>query len=501
MYIFVIITILSVAFGTSTIAYTTGADQIDRYYKQNTADNARNFASMVDGDFLRELRRAAESEEFQAIRNQAEENDDEAPVEQYLREKGLWDRYSDTRDRITAYLENMKGIKYLYIVAHGDKNAEHDMYLVDDKENPIYETGYYEEREAELRGVDIANLPEPTISHGDWGWLCSDFKPVFDSDGKCVCIVGCDIGMDDVMAERQRLLLILVAGVLIFTYTGTDSLLLNDVPVLPGAYQVMLQSSVLKSRNGQPVYYSTIITPLHSMTDEMKKFTPSENLSYQEAGVIDLNIKSHDEINEIYQGIRDMQIHIIDYLKDKQKAEKDLRHKDEQIDQLSIETYKDALTGVGNKAAYLKRVGELNRQQTSENLEYAIVMVDINNLKAINDEHGHRAGDQYIKGCCHMICEVFKHSPVYRIGGDEFAVLLQGSDYVNRKELCEQLRADYERTSAQRDFSPWLRYSAAVGMAEKAADDNSVELVFRRADEAMYRDKVRIKKQYGQQPR
>ena len=475
MYIFVIITILSVAFGTSTIAYTTGADQIDRYYKQNTADNARNFASMVDGDFLRELRRAAESEEFQAIRNQAEENDDEAPVEQYLREKGLWDRYSDTRDRITAYLENMKGIKYLYIVAHGDKNAEHDMYLVDDKENPIYETGYYEEREAELRGVDIANLPEPTISHGDWGWLCSDFKPVFDSDGKCVCIVGCDIGMDDVMAERQRLLLILVAGVLIFTSV-----------VLTAAFVFINK---------------TIVTPLHSMTDEMKKFTPSENLSYQEAGVIDLNIKSHDEINEIYQGIRDMQIHIIDYLKDKQKAEKDLRHKDEQIDQLSIETYKDALTGVGNKAAYLKRVGELNRQQTSENLEYAIVMVDINNLKAINDEHGHRAGDQYIKGCCHMICEVFKHSPVYRIGGDEFTVLLQDSDYVNRKELCEQLRADYERTSAQRDVSPWLRYSAAVGMAEKAADDNSVELVFRRADEAMYRDKVRIKKQYGQQPR
>ena len=475
MYIFVIITILSVAFGTSTIAYTTGADQIDRYYKQNTADNARNFASMVDGDFLRELRRAAESEEFQAIRNQAEENDDEAPVEQYLREKGLWDRYSDTRDRITAYLENMKGIKYLYIVAHGDKNAEHDMYLVDDKENPIYETGYYEEREAELRGVDIANLPEPTISHGDWGWLCSDFKPVFDSDGKCVCIVGCDIGMDDVMAERQRLLLILVAGVLIFTSV-----------VLTAAFVFINK---------------TIVTPLHSMTDEMKKFTPSENLSYQEAGVIDLNIKSHDEINEIYQGIRDMQIHIIDYLKDKQKAEKDLRHKDEQIDQLSIETYKDALTGVGNKAAYLKRVGELNRQQTSENLEYAIVMVDINNLKAINDEHGHRAGDQYIKGCCHMICEVFKHSPVYRIGGDEFTVLLQDSDYVNRKELCEQLRADYERTSAQRDVSPWLRYSAAVGMAEKAADDNSVELVFRRADEAMYRDKVRIKKQLGQLPR
>lgn len=82
MYIFVVITILSVAFGTSAIAYSTSVDQIDRYYKQNTADNARNFASMVDGDFLRELRAAAESEEFQAIRDQAEEDDDEAPIEE-----------------------------------------------------------------------------------------------------------------------------------------------------------------------------------------------------------------------------------------------------------------------------------------------------------------------------------------------------------------------------------------------------------------------------------
>ena len=196
-----------------------------------------------------------------------------------------------------------------------------------------------------------------------------------------------------------------------------------------------------------------------------------------------------------------MQIHILDYLKEKQKTEKDLRHKDEQIGQLSIETYKDALTGVGNKAAYLKRVSEMNRRQETESTEYAIVMVDINNLKMINDEHGHRAGDQYIKGCCHMICETFKHSPVYRIGGDEFTAILQDSDYGNRMQLCEQLRAAYTRTCEQSDVSPWLRYSAAVGMAEKSADDNSVELVFRRADEAMYRDKARIKKQYGHQPR
>ena len=316
MYIFVIVTVLAVAFGTSAIAFTTGANQIDRYYKQNTADNARNFASMVDGDFLAELKEVAASEEFQTLREQAEENDDESLIEDYLKEKGLWEKYSETRDMITSYLENMEGIKYLYIIAHGDANADHDMYLVDDKENPLYETGYYEEREAELRGIDLTNMPEPTISNGDWGWLCSDFKPVYTSDGECVCIVGCDVGMDDVMAERRRLLLYLIIGAVALT-------------------AVVLSAAVL-------FIDKTVVKPLDSMTTEMKKFTPSENLSYEDAGVIDIDIRSRDEIGEIYQSIRSMQIRIIDYLrdmlvlqKDKQKAEDDLRDKDEKIDQLS----------------------------------------------------------------------------------------------------------------------------------------------------------------------
>ena len=482
MYIFVIITVLIVAFGTSAIAFTTGANQIDRYYKQNTADNARNFATMVDGDFLKELRDVARTDEFQALRERAEKEEDESLIEDYLREKGLWKKYSQTRDMITSYLENMKGIKYLYIIAHGDKNADHDMYLVDDKENPIYETGYYEEREAELLGKDIARLPEPTISHGDWGWLCSDFKPVYSSDGECVCIVGCDIGMDDVMAERKRLLLLLVIGALALT-------------------AVVLTAAVL-------FISRTVVNPLNRMTGEMKKFTPSEKLSYEEAGVMDIDIRTNDEIGEIYRGIRSMQINIIDYLKDlfalqkdKQKAESDLRDKEEKIDRLSIESTTDSLTGVGNKTAYVRKMTELNEQMKESGLNFALTMVDLNNLKHINDEYGHRAGDQYIKGSCHMVCEAFKHSPVFRIGGDEFVAVLMGQDYENRKEIVEQLKADFERSFEQADASPWLRYSAAVGMAENASDDNSAELVFKRADEMMYEDKARFKEKYGSDAR
>ena len=242
------------------------------------------------------------------------------------------------------------------------------------------------------------------------------------------------------------------------------------------------------------------------MTNEMKNFRPSGNLSYEEAGVMEIDIKSHDEIGEIYQGIRSMQMRIIDYIKDmlvleagKKKAENDLKDKEERIDQLSAETYKDALTGVGNKASYIKKTEEINLDMRDPVLEFALVMIDINNLKMINDEFGHRSGDSYIKGCCRMVCDTYKHSPVYRIGGDEFVAVLTGDDYKKRRSLLEQLKADFERTYEQKDVTPWERYSAAVGMAEKASDDLSSEFVFRRADAAMYKDKAGFKKKHNLQ--
>ncbi|MCR5543394.1 MAG: GGDEF domain-containing protein [Eubacterium sp.] len=478
MYIFVIITILVVAFGTAVIAFTTSTNQIDQYYKQNTSDNARNFASRVDGDFLKQLRKTAESKEFQELRKKAEAEENEALIEDYLMEHGLWDKYSETRRELVKYLDNMEGIKYLYIVAHGNKNSNRDMYLIDDLDNPIYEMGYYEDRESDLLGIDITNMSEPTISNGDWGWLCSDFKPVYDSTGECVCVVGCDIGMDDVMAERQRLLIYFLVGATIFTVVGltVSVLFINRV----------------------------VVNPLNKMTNEMKKFSPSESLDYKDSHVINFKVESNDEISEIYNGIHDMQIHIIDYLKelltlqrDKERAEYDIKAKEKQIGQLSKESFKDALTGVGNKAAYNKKLNEINQNMKDEKIEFAILMVDMNNLKKINDEYGHKFGDIYIKGCCNMVCETFKHSPIFRIGGDEFVVILMGRDYDKREEKLEKLKEAFIVSYKQSVADPWRRYSAALGMAENTAGDNAVEAVFKRADKEMYEDKAKFKKEFG----
>ena len=474
LYLFIIITVLAVAIGTAVLAYNINANQIDRYYKQVAFDSAVNFSSFVDGDYLRKLRTAVETDAFQSLRATAEENDDEAAIQDYLEKNDLWEGYTETRGKLVRYLRNMNAIKYLYIVACGDESAEYDMYLMDDDDNPIYETGYYEEREPELMGMDLTQRVEPTISTGDWGWLCSAYAPVYDSNGETVCQIGCDFGMDDVMAERHRSLMYIIFTAVALT-----------VLVLVGA--VVFISRI-------------VIRPINSLTAEMKEFKPQKNTTYESANVINLDIHSNDEIEDLYNGVHTMQINIIDYLndldmlqKDKERAEEDIKARDEKIGEISKEAYRDSLTGVGSKAAYVKRVAELNKQVEAGQKDLGIIMVDMNELKRINDQYGHRMGDSYIIGCCHFICETFKHSPVYRIGGDEFVVILQGVDYNNRLELVEKLKMLYENAANNDQAKPWEKYSAAVGMAEMASDDRTVELVFKRADKAMYRDKQRIK--------
>ena len=96
-----------------------------------------------------------------------------------------------------------------------------------------------------------------------------------------------------------------------------------------------------------------------------------------------------------------------------------------------------------------------------------------------------------------MVCEAYKHSPVFRIGGDEFVAILMGHDYDERKQITDKLRSDFENSFTDESRDKWLRYSAAIGMAERSAEDMTFDFVFKRADKAMYENKTGFKKKYG----
>lgn len=146
---------------------------------------------------------------------------------------------------------------------------------------------------------------------------------------------------------------------------------------------------------------------------------------------------------------------------------------------------RDALTGVKNKHAYVQSEMEIDRLIAEDKCyDFAVLVADVNGLKQVNDTLGHHAGDEYIKAACKVICTTFKHSPVFRIGGDEFAVIMKGSDFEDREMLIEQL---YEKMKA--NGSAGL-VTAAAGKSEYIkGKDLRMQDVFERADNAMYEQK------------
>ena len=161
---------------------------------------------------------------------------------------------------------------------------------------------------------------------------------------------------------------------------------------------------------------------------------------------------------------------------------------------MTILAYKDALTHVGSKIAYDDSVRTLEKD-LKENLvkEFGFAMIDLNNLKVINDSYGHANGNLYIAGACHIVCTIFRHSPVFRIGGDEFIVILKNDDYEHRHELIEVANQKFFETENDYSREPWDRYSVAIGLAEYKSGD-TVDSVSKRADEDMYLNKQKMKK-------
>ncbi|ETP73768.1 diguanylate cyclase (GGDEF) domain-containing protein [Lachnospiraceae bacterium JC7] len=144
--------------------------------------------------------------------------------------------------------------------------------------------------------------------------------------------------------------------------------------------------------------------------------------------------------------------------------------------------FRDSLTGVKSYNAYVEAEQQINERIASGELqEFGVVVFDVNGLKLMNDTHGHEAGDRLLKDACHLICAMFKHSPVFRIGGDEFVVLLEGEDYQHRMALL----ADFEWQAEvnQRNGSTVV----ASGLSTfSPGEDNAFRKVFERADARMY---------------
>ena len=166
----------------------------------------------------------------------------------------------------------------------------------------------------------------------------------------------------------------------------------------------------------------------------------------------------------------------------------------EKIKALDHRANYDALTSVRNKGAFTEYIDNVQtRINNGETESVAICIFDCNDLKKINDVHGHEKGDEYIKNACHFICTTFRRSAVFRIGGDEFAAVLMNEDFLNRDKLTDTFTNEQVAIS-EAAIDPWNKLHIAMGLAiYTPGKDSSLNDTISRADELMYENKKLLK--------
>lgn len=167
--------------------------------------------------------------------------------------------------------------------------------------------------------------------------------------------------------------------------------------------------------------------------------------------------------------------------------EHEKRHK-MRLDEINDIANKDPLTGVKNHRAFITNEKRITMALHNDpNYEYGLVVCDINDLKYINDKFGHDYGDEYICKACQTICRIYKMSPVFRTGGDEFVAIIEGEDYAKRDALLAELIGISERNILTDD-----EIVIAVGMAVNQSNKSFHE-TFQAADKQMYLHKSKLK--------
>jgi diguanylate cyclase (GGDEF)-like protein len=155
-----------------------------------------------------------------------------------------------------------------------------------------------------------------------------------------------------------------------------------------------------------------------------------------------------------------------------------------QLDSSRQHALLDSLTGAANRRGWDEALARA-RDHIDTGGTVTVVTVDLDDLKLVNDTHGHEAGDRLIIECAHALRRCVRGDPdiIARIGGDEFALLVRG-DEVDAGDIADRLRLSLESTTT----ASGLPLRTSVGAA-RCEPGGSIEDAVRRADVAMYQDK------------
>ena len=269
--------------GLVTAAYVTNTRQVDEFYMTKTAQTSTTIAAHLDTDVIINLLGIVKTDEYQALRKEAEAAEDEARVERYLEEKGVLEDYRKLRETLASY-RDLQGAKYVYLL---DVNEVSGIYLCDPDESLTF-TGTVVKSAPEFKGIPANSHIDATVSHTEeYGWLCSAYDPIVTESGDVIASVGVDIDMTDIVNARHAFL--------------WSMLVLAAVVVLAAmVFTVWMMTK-------------TVTKPIRMLSKGADEFADS-TVEYADKKVIDLPIRSKDEIGDLYQKTRSMQQNLLDYM-------------------------------------------------------------------------------------------------------------------------------------------------------------------------------------------
>ena len=436
---------------------------VDDSYKNRSLEIANTVATILDTEQVTILK-----ESLLEIFNNTEEKviSDEWGTPEF---DAYIARFSDLEDTpeyksILAQLRSIQDVNdvdclYISII---DVPSESFIYLVDAAEEEPCPPGCIDPIYEENR--DLLTNPErgfpPYITDTEpYGWLVTAGVPVYNDKHEVVCYAMVDISMAAIRAEQRSFSSILAVVLMLLT-------------ILICVISILLINRIL-------------ITPINMLSNAASHYSAGNDNTNE---IDSLRIKTEDEIQSLYISIKQMMHDINGYIENLMSTTQELTKTKIKADKMDELAHRDALTGVGSKLAYDQKASELTEEIREGKARFGIVMVDMNYLKKLNDTYGHERGNEAIQTTSRLICDVFKHSPVYRIGGDEFVVVLEGRDYDEIEDLMKRFDQEMSKLEGQ----PWEKITAAIGYA-LYDDEETVDEVFRKADHIMYENKQKMK--------
>lgn len=358
---------------------------------------------------------------------------------------------------LLRYFQDNMECDFIYGVREDEESPTGFSFVIDPSDDPAEFGKEIVYTDALMNaGKGVAGV-DKEATEDDWGRFYSSFSPIRNSEGEVVGIVGVDFRKEWLDQQLSHEMMTIGFGVAI-------AMILSLAAIIVAMSGIRRNS---KKIHDELAALSVVIDELITKIDVSE--VPVERLAAEKTD----DEAIADELVSVGSKVHEMRDTLDKYLV-----------------YMNEKAYTDMLTGVNNSTAYYNAVERENEEIRKGTASFAVLIFDINGLKAINDEYGHSVGDVFILKSVEIMSEVLGKKNIYRVGGDEFITIIDGANEETLKDIYERLDKETEAINAKkRPFKEKVSFARGATVFNPVTDTEFKD-VFKRADMLMYLNKT-----------